>query len=111
MRPRGGLETASQRVVGTVAERFPLGRLAAAEPQLFGLGGDIGHRHDAGIFVRAVAERLRLTATAGAPEVALALFDGDVIGRLLRRNRCGHLLPRVCPWYARCPDGAGRRGL
>src|SRR5438874_2582946 len=81
----------SERVVSSVAEGFPAGRFAAAEPQLLGLLGGEQQRGDAGVLVRAVAEGLRGAAAAGAPEVALALFDRHVIGRLLRRDWFGHL--------------------
>src|SRR5262249_11488583 len=81
----------SERVVGTVAERLALGRLAAAEPHFLGLFRGVKHRREAGPLVRAVTERLLAASPASAPEIALSLFDGDVVRRLLRRDRLLHL--------------------
>src|SRR5262249_36159965 len=77
--------------VGSVAERLVPGRLAAAEPQFLGLAGEVGDRGHAGALVRAVTEGLIAAAPASAPEIPLALLDGEIVGRLLRRDRSVHL--------------------
>src|SRR5262249_31799830 len=59
-----------QVVVGAVAERLVAALLAAAEQHLLAvLLGDISYRADARADMRAVAERLRLAAPAGAPDI------------------------------------------
>src|SRR5579863_6138016 len=84
-------EATSNAAVGAVAKRLAAGLLATAEPDLLGLGGCVLHGREAGSLVRAVAERLRLAATAGAPPVFPARLDGNAIGRLLRWNRLRHI--------------------
>src|SRR5205807_9232959 len=97
----------SERIMGSVAERLAAGRLAAAQPHFLGLLGDEGHRRQPGVLVRAVAERLVAAAAASAPEVPLALFDGDAVGRLLRRDRCVHLSSLPLPLLVSAPVCSG----
>src|ERR1700676_5047931 len=80
-----------------VAERLAAGCPAGAEPQPLGLLGGEQHRGEPGALVRAVTKRLRAAAPASAPEVALAFLDGDIIGRLLRRDRLVHLSSLASP--------------
>src|SRR5260370_39808575 len=84
----------SERIMGSVAERLAARRLAAAEPDFFGLPGGKSHRGQPGVLVRAVAERLIAAAAASAPEVPLAFFDGDVVGRF-RPQRQSAVLRRL----------------
>src|SRR5438046_3115065 len=103
-RPRGyRAHQESERVVGSVAARLAAGRFAAAQPDFFCLLGDKGNRGNAGDLVRAVAERLVAATAASAPEVALAFFDGDVVGRLLRRDWCFHLSSLPSPLLVSAP--------
>src|SRR5579863_1867501 len=81
----------SEALMRAVAERLAAGRLAAAQPHRPALLRGEGERGEADGLVRAVAEGLSTAAPAGAPEVPLAFLDGDLIGRLLRRNRFSHL--------------------
>src|SRR5437660_3393170 len=97
----------SERIMGSVAERLAARRLAAAQPDFFGLLGDEGHRGQAGVLVGAIAERLIAAAAASAPEVPLALFDGDVVGRFLRRDRCVHLSYLPSPLLVSAPVCSG----
>src|ERR1700761_5000334 len=60
-----------------VAHGLVLGALAGAEPHFFVGCGFPFLRPEVGALVRAVAERLRLGAPAGAPPVALAGHDID----------------------------------
>ena len=55
--------------------------------------GEILHRREAGIFVRPVAERLRIAFTAGAPPIFLPLLDIHGTGFLLRDYRIVHNHP------------------
>src|SRR5690349_14292026 len=89
LRPRQSA-TASQGVVGPVAERLAAGCLAAAEPNLFGRLGGERDRRQSRVLMRAVAERLRGAAPAGAPEIALSGLDIDAIGLFLRGYRSVH---------------------
>src|SRR5204862_2578658 len=85
--PPGQAASGSQGVVRTVAERFAAGRLAPAEPNLL---GDLGGKRDwgqSGAFMRAVAEGLRGTAPACAPEVPFPGLDIDAVGLFLRGYR------------------------
>src|SRR5690349_20741034 len=58
-----------------VAHRLFGGTLAGAEPGLFGRGGLVFDRTEGCAPVRAVAKRLRLGPSAGAPPIALAGFE------------------------------------
>src|SRR5260370_34633712 len=92
---RGGRRPAryaqrSQAVVGTVAVRLAAGRLAAAEPDLFGRLGGERDRGQPGVLVRAVAKRLAGAAPAGAPEISLAGLDSDAVGLFLCWDRFAH---------------------
>src|SRR6266581_2599601 len=81
----------SERLVRAVAEGLAAGRLAAAQPDRTGLLRGEGKRGEADFLVRTVAEGLVAAVPAGTPEVPLAFLDGGLIGRLLRRDRFGHL--------------------
>src|SRR5438105_92498 len=90
--PPGQAGNGSQGVVRTVAERLAAGRLAPAEPNLFGgLGGkrDWGQ---SGALMRAVTEGLRGATSACAPEVPLSGLDIDAVRLFLRGYRCFHAL-------------------
>src|SRR5579863_4723341 len=63
--------------VAAVAHRFFAGALAGAEPGLFGLRRLVFDRRESRALVRAVAERLRFRAPAGAPPIALAGLELD----------------------------------
>src|SRR5262245_35816049 len=80
-----------KRVVRSVAKWPIAGAFAAAE--IHGLRSVRleRHRRDAGVLVRTVAERLRLTTAARAPEVLLAGLDVDLIRSLLRDLRFCHV--------------------
>src|SRR6516164_8177802 len=88
--PPGQPASGSQGVVRTVAERLAAGRLAAAEPNLFGGLGGKRDRGQSGAFMRAVAEGLRCAAAACAPEVPLPGLDVDAVGLFLRGYRTVH---------------------
>src|SRR5579864_4116733 len=62
---------------GCVAHRLLAAALAGAEPDLLGFVGFEFDRAERGGLVRAVAERLRFGAPAGAPPIALAALDVD----------------------------------
>src|SRR5579871_1045546 len=96
----------SEALMRAVAHGLALGLLAAAEPHRLRFLGLELNRGQARALVGTVAERLILAAPAGAPEIALAGFDIDLIGRLLGNYRLFHdALPSVqCLCY--CP-GAG----
>src|SRR5581483_4480043 len=87
----------SQGVMGAVAKRLAAGGLAAAKPHFLAFLGGVGKRRQAGPGMRAVAERLVAAAPAGAPEIALAGLDGDIIRRLLRRDRISHASSPFAP--------------
>src|SRR5215472_13052519 len=96
-------EPGLEAVMGPVAERRLARGLATAEPELPVLLRGVHHRRDAGALVRAVAERLSLAASAGAPEIALARFDGDAVRRLLRWDRSVHLSSPPSPLLLSAP--------
>jgi hypothetical protein len=76
--------------MGAVAERTLLGVLAGAEiDRAVGLGL-VWHGREGGAFVAAVAERLRLAVSTGAPVIGLTSFHEDRERRLLRDMRGGH---------------------
>src|SRR5581483_3374693 len=66
-----------QRLMAPVAHRLFAGALAGTEPGFFRGGGLVFHWREAGALVRAVAERLRFGAPAGAPPIALAALELD----------------------------------
>jgi hypothetical protein len=80
----------SEGLVGTVAQGTLLRVLARAEvDRAVGLGL-VGNGRERRTFVRAVAEGLILTVTAGAPVVGLAGFDEDRDRGLLGDVGGGH---------------------
>jgi hypothetical protein len=80
----------SEGLVRAVAERTILGVLAGAEiDRAVGLGL-VRHGREGGAFMAAVAERLRLAVSTGAPVVGLTGFNEDRERRLLRDMRGGH---------------------
>src|SRR3954465_12306675 len=104
-----GTRVPSERVVRAVAERHVGGPLPAAEPDLLALLGGIGERAEAGALVRAIAERLREAAAAGAPEIAFSGLDDEIVRLFLSRDRRVHLSPPAVPRCvspARTPDAA-----
>src|SRR5678815_565470 len=76
-------------LVSTVAERLIAGTLAAAKPELFGLGHGEFHRRKLRPLVRTVTERLALGTPAAAPPVVAGrkLYR---VGGLLRDVGFGH---------------------
>src|SRR5689334_13857570 len=107
---REGGAPASEPVVRAVAEGLGARPLAAAEPDLLCRGYGERRGRDAGAAVRAVAERLRFAAAAGAPPIFALGFDGDGIRALLRRDRLAHLaLTRPPRLYCRARSTRRRR--
>ena len=76
-----------------LADRFPAGLLATAEPDGLVAIGVVQQWREAGAFVRTVAERLLRTQTAGAPEVLFSCLDVDAERRLLCDDRFAHHFP------------------
>src|SRR5580704_5330057 len=71
------LPLSGEGFMAAIAQRLVRGTLAGAEPDFF-VGGCLPFlRAEFAAFVRAVAERLRLRAPAGAPPVAFAGCDVD----------------------------------
>src|SRR5579863_69726 len=73
----GGEELRRQRFMAAVAQRLVLRALAGAEPDFLVRRGLPFLRPEFGALVRAVAEWLRLRASAGAPPIAFAGDDVD----------------------------------
>src|SRR5215475_12353896 len=73
----GTLAAPLQPLMAAVAHRAAAGALAGAEPSLLRLLSLPLDRRERRALVRAVAERLRLRAPAGAPPIALAGLDID----------------------------------
>jgi hypothetical protein len=86
------LHNGSQLGVAAIAERFVFRLFAAAEIGRAGLPRLLRNRCDAGLFVRAIAERLLLGLSAGAPVIGLPGLDIDGVRRLLRNLACCHLI-------------------
>jgi hypothetical protein len=82
----------SQFCVAAIAERFGFGVFAAAEIGLAGRFRGPGNGCDAGLLVRAIAERLLLGLSAGAPIISFSGLDIDGIGCLLRDLAFCHLI-------------------
>src|SRR6266851_3312933 len=80
---------ALEGLVRAVAERLVAGALAAAQPELLGLGHREFHRRKLRSLVRAVTERLAFGTPAAAPPV---VAGGKLyrVGGLLRDVRFGH---------------------
>src|SRR6202171_2245578 len=73
----GALPLSGEGFMAPIAQRLVRGALAGAEPDFLVRGCFPFLRAEFASFVRAVAERLRLRAPAGAPPIALAGHDVD----------------------------------
>lgn len=81
------MRAVTKRLFATVfaaAEEYPLAYIRC-----------VFEGRNAGILVAAIAERLLAALATGAPEVVLAFFDFDGIGRFLSDDWCGHFVPFV----------------
>ncbi len=76
--------------MATVAEHAVLAVLAAAEVYRAAFVGLVLDRTEFAALMRAVAERLGLALSAGAPPVDLSVFDDDGIGGFLCDFGRGH---------------------
>src|SRR5690606_16842515 len=81
------MRAASKQIVGAVAVRLIVRRLAAAEvDDTRGLGHE-ANRLEAGTLVRAVAERLPLRPATRAPQIGAPLDELDLVGPSLGCDR------------------------